>query len=94
MFLYPELCEQCGTKICIEACSGQAIAPGEGGVPAFDREIGFGLVVTLTTYLSLVIGELVPKRIALSNPERIAMRIAAASGRPGGGTAQTTELNA
>lgn len=38
VFLYPELCEQCGTRICIEACSGQAIAPGEGGVPAFDRE--------------------------------------------------------
>jgi len=38
-FLYPELCRKCGTKICIEACSGQAIAPGEdGGVPAFDRE--------------------------------------------------------
>jgi len=38
VFLYPNLCEQCGTKICIEACSGQAIAPGEKGVPAFDRE--------------------------------------------------------
>lgn len=38
VFLYPELCEQCGTKICIEVCSGQAIAPGQGGVPAFDRE--------------------------------------------------------
>ena len=38
VFLYPELCEHCGTKICIEACSGQAISPGEGGVPAFDRE--------------------------------------------------------
>ncbi|HTI98410.1 MAG TPA: hypothetical protein VL527_05855 [Dongiaceae bacterium] len=38
VFLYPELCEQCGTKICIEACSGQAIAPGETGVPVFDRE--------------------------------------------------------
>lgn len=38
VFLYPELCEQCGTKICIEMCSGQAITPGEGGVPAFDRE--------------------------------------------------------
>ncbi len=38
VFLYPELCAQCGTKICIEACSGQAIAPGDGGVPAFDRE--------------------------------------------------------
>ena len=38
VFLYPELCEKCGTRICIEACSGQAITPGEGGVPAFDRE--------------------------------------------------------
>jgi electron-transferring-flavoprotein dehydrogenase len=39
VFLYPELCEKCGTKICIELCSGQAIAPGPtGGVPSFDRE--------------------------------------------------------
>jgi electron-transferring-flavoprotein dehydrogenase len=38
VFLYPELCERCGTKICIEVCSGQAIAPGQRGVPAFDRE--------------------------------------------------------
>ncbi len=37
-FLYPHLCESCGTKICIEMCSGQAITAGEGGVPAFDRE--------------------------------------------------------
>jgi electron-transferring-flavoprotein dehydrogenase len=38
VFLYPELCEHCGTKICIELCSGQAITPGQRGVPAFDRE--------------------------------------------------------
>ena len=38
VFLHPELCEKCGAKICIEACSGQAIYPGETGVPAFDRE--------------------------------------------------------
>ena len=39
VFLNPALCEQCGEKVCIEACSGQAIAPGEtGGIPAFDRE--------------------------------------------------------
>lgn len=37
-FLYPHLCAECGTKICIEVCSGQAISPGVGGVPAFDRE--------------------------------------------------------
>jgi len=37
-FLYPNLCESCGTKICVEVCSGQAISPGEQGVPLFDRE--------------------------------------------------------
>ncbi len=38
VFLYPHLCETCGTKICVEVCSGQAITPGEKGVPGFDRE--------------------------------------------------------
>lgn len=38
VFLYPELCERCGARICIELCSGQAIAPGAGGLPVFDRE--------------------------------------------------------
>jgi putative hemolysin len=34
------------------------------------------LVVGLVTYLSLLIGELVPKRLALQNPERVAMIVA------------------
>jgi electron-transferring-flavoprotein dehydrogenase len=39
VFLYPHLCERCEGKLCIEMCSGQAIAPGESdGVPQFDRE--------------------------------------------------------
>jgi electron-transferring-flavoprotein dehydrogenase len=38
VFQHPELCENCGARICIEACSGQAITPGETGVPNFDRE--------------------------------------------------------
>lgn len=38
VFLYPNLCAQCGTQVCVEVCSGQALTPGEGGVPAFDRE--------------------------------------------------------
>jgi electron-transferring-flavoprotein dehydrogenase len=38
VFLNPEVCAQCGEKVCIEVCSGQAISPGEGSVPAFDRE--------------------------------------------------------
>ncbi len=37
-FLNPEVCEKCGAKICIEACSGQAITLGAAGVPNFDRE--------------------------------------------------------
>jgi putative hemolysin len=40
--------------------------------------LGFGLVISVITYLSLVIGELVPKQIALRNPERIACLVAPA----------------
>jgi len=39
-------------------------------------EIAFGLVIVLTTFLSLVVGELVPKRIALIAPEAIAQVMA------------------
>lgn len=39
-------------------------------------EIGIGVVVLLITYLSLVIGELAPKRMALSHAETIAARVA------------------
>ena len=38
VFLNPQLCEDCGQKLCIEVCSGEALTPGENGVPAFDRE--------------------------------------------------------
>jgi putative hemolysin len=38
--------------------------------------IAIAIVVVTITYLSLVIGELVPKRIALNNPERAASMIA------------------
>jgi electron-transferring-flavoprotein dehydrogenase len=37
-FLYPHLCAQCGLKLCVEICSGQAITPGHDSVPKFDRE--------------------------------------------------------
>jgi putative hemolysin len=39
----------------------------------YSAAIALALVVLCITYLSLVIGELVPKRIALNNPERLAM---------------------
>jgi electron-transferring-flavoprotein dehydrogenase len=38
VFLYPNLCATCGPQVCVEVCSGQAISPGSGGVPQFDRE--------------------------------------------------------
>ena len=38
--------------------------------------LGFGLVIGLTTYASLVVGELVPKQLALVAPERIARMVA------------------
>ncbi|MES2962077.1 MAG: CNNM domain-containing protein [Pseudomonadota bacterium] len=34
------------------------------------------IVVVIITYFSVVIGEILPKRIALTNPEKIAVRIA------------------
>jgi putative hemolysin len=36
------------------------------------EQLSLAIVVLAITYLSLVIGELVPKRIALTDPERIA----------------------
>lgn len=34
----------------------------------FADDLAFGIVIVFTTYLSLVLGELVPKRIAMSAP--------------------------
>jgi magnesium and cobalt exporter, CNNM family len=49
------------------------------GVSAgFAEALGVGLVVTVITYASLIIGELVPKQIALRDPESIAIRVAPA----------------
>jgi len=42
----------------------------------YAEPIAFGIVVVAIAYFSLIIGELVPKRIALSNPEGIAAKIA------------------
>lgn len=51
------------------------IAQIEFLAPYADK-IAFGLVVAVITYFSLVMGELVPKRFGLSNPEGIAMLVA------------------
>lgn len=46
-------------------------------IAAYSSEIALAIVVVVITYLSLVVGELVPKQIALNHPERIAAVIAA-----------------
>lgn len=38
--------------------------------------VGYGLVISIITYLSVVVGELVPKNFALRDPERIACLVA------------------
>ena len=45
-------------------------------VGEYHQQIGLGLVVFIITYFSLVIGELVPKRLALRHPETIATWVA------------------
>jgi putative hemolysin len=45
-------------------------------IGAYSQEIGLAIVVLIITYFSLVIGELVPKRLALRHPEAIATYVA------------------
>ncbi len=45
------------------------------GAAPYGENIAFGVVVVIITYLSVVIGELVPKQLALRAPERIAARL-------------------
>ena len=67
------------------AFSGATLGPRlaaalvDAGVSAQTAErLGVGAVVVALTYLSLIVGELVPKQIALKNPEGIAVRVAPA----------------
>jgi putative hemolysin len=55
--------------------TGQRLAQ-LGVDPEWAMTIGFGIVISITTYAALVIGELVPKQFALIAPERIAATMA------------------
>ncbi len=47
------------------------------GLPAsLSQEIGYAVVIAIATYLSLIVGELVPKQFALRSPETIAALVA------------------
>ena len=58
------------------------------GIVDYAEPVAFGFVVVTITYLTLVVGELVPKRLALNRPEGISramarpMRYLAAVARP------------
>lgn len=62
-----------GTTIAMEFASYLQIIPL---LAPYRDIISLGVVVIAITFTSLVIGELVPKRIALNNPERIAKVVA------------------
>ena len=55
--------------------TGQRIA-AFGVEPELAATVGFAFVIGLTTYISLIIGELVPKQFALRAPEPIAAAVA------------------
>jgi putative hemolysin len=61
------------------ATIAEEIAAGLQGftmLAAYGEAIGLGVVVVGITFCSLILGELVPKRIGLNNPERIARLMA------------------
>ncbi|HMK56972.1 MAG TPA: hemolysin family protein [Dissulfurispiraceae bacterium] len=63
------------------AAAVKAVKPVIATVPvafiaASSEAIAIGLVVVVITFFSLVFGELIPKSVALSNPEGIALHIA------------------
>jgi putative hemolysin len=49
---------------------------GAGINPSIAAPLGVGIVVIVITYLSLIVGELVPKQIALRDSEGVATRVA------------------
>lgn len=56
--------------------TGERLSAWFGVAPVHAEDIGFGLVILVTTYLSLIVGELVPKQFALRSPEAIACAVA------------------
>jgi len=61
------------------ATLGQRLGGWLDGLPAispYGNTIGIGITAVSITYLSLILCELVPKRIALARPERVASPVA------------------
>ena len=56
--------------------AGERFALWFGLAPTTAADLGFGVVIVLTTYVSVIVGELVPKQFALRSPEPIACAVA------------------
>ncbi len=56
--------------------AGERFAMWFGLAPKAAADLGFGVVIVLTTYVSVIVGELVPKQFALRSPETIACAVA------------------
>ncbi len=66
-------CSMC----CGRTCSSVAgVLGGVPGLAPYSWAVAFVVVVAAITYLSLIIGELVPKRLALNDPEAVSSRVA------------------
>jgi putative hemolysin len=53
-----------------------AVLNGYPAIAPYSEAAAVGIVVVILSYVSVIVGELVPKRIALSNPERFAATVA------------------
>ena len=73
-----------GATIAEQLADALSVYPG---IARYGEAIAIALVVTVITFLTLIIGELVPKRIALNRPEAIASVLA----RPMHGLAVVTK---
>lgn len=62
-----------GATIASQIAAYIAVVPA---LAPYSSALGLAAVVAAITYLSLIFGELVPKRLALNNPERIASFVA------------------
>jgi putative hemolysin len=67
-----------GGATAVESLTPWLAGLGVPGAKEWAGPIALGIVILLITYVSLVIGELVPKAIALRDPERMACLVAAA----------------